>query len=117
MPSITDDENALANPWIVHVLALITSLTFLFALYINLFVLKDGEIYQLDLIVGLPVGLAVIWFFGWMAADAIGGIRTSSRVPWLIFMLLLPLFSSLIYYFFVWRAAKSRTPIDPVGGT
>ncbi len=106
MPSTPNVEIALANPWIAHFLALVTSLTVLFALYIRLFVLSDGDTYRFDPLVGLPITLAIFWFIGWMAADVIGGRRTSSRAIWLVSMVLIPVFSTLVYYFVLWRPAK-----------
>ena len=106
MPSTPDDENALASPWVAHVLALITVLTSLFALYVNLFILNDGEIYRVNPIIGLPLTLAIFWLMGWMAADVIGGRRTSSKGFWLTSMVLIPVLSTLAYYFFLWLPSK-----------
>ena len=107
MLSTPDNENALVSPWVAHALALVTVLTLLCALYVNLFVLDDGEIYRANPIVGVPVALAIFWLMGWMAADVIGGRRTSNRGYWLVSMVLIPVFSTLAYYFFLWRPAKS----------
>ena len=107
MPSTRNEEIPLANPWLAHFLALITSLTLLFALFNWLFVLSDDEIYRVDPIVGLPITLAIFWFMGWMAADVIGGRRTTSRAFWFVSMMLIPVFSTLLYYFLLWRPAKS----------
>ena len=110
MTSMPDDESALVHPWVAHLLALITFLTLLFALFGSLFFLSDGDRFVLDPYLGLPIGLAMIWLFLWMAADVFGGRRTSDRAGWFIFMALIPFISTLVYYFFIWRPAKSTAP-------
>jgi len=110
MTSMSNDENPLVHDWVAHILAVVTLLTLLFALYISIFVLSKGESYILDPFLRVPMGLAVFWFFAWMAVDVIGGRRTSDRAGWLIFMALVPFISSLVYYFLVWRPARRNDP-------
>jgi len=108
-----DGENELLSPWVAHVLAAIVILTLLFVLYLRLFVLATDESYRFPLYAGLPAGLAIFWLMGWMAADVIGGRRTSSRANWLIVIFCLPIIGALIYYFARWLPAKSGTSDQP----
>ena len=111
MSSAEDGQNELASPWIAHVLVAIVILALTFVLYLRLFVLAADETYSFPLYAGLPTALAVFWLMGWMAADVIGGSRTSNRAVWLFAILCLPIIGALIYYFARWLP-KKRTISD-----
>lgn len=110
MSSVEDGNNELASPWIAHVLVAVIILALALVLYLRLFVLAADETYSFPLYAGLPTALAVFWLVGWMAADVIGGRRTSNRAAWLFVILCLPIIGALIYYFTRWLPAKRNAP-------
>jgi len=91
-----------------QVLASITALTILFALFMNLFVLGEGEIYRVHPVIGLPLTIAIFWFWGWMAIDVLGGGAPTNTVFWFIVVALIPVFGALYYYSFVWRPMNRK---------
>ena len=101
-----ETEVQLAKPWIAHILATISILTLLFAFSLRIFVGDAAGSLDIPAIAGIPMTIAIFWLIAWMAADVMGGRRTSNRVAWLVLVLCVPVIGALIYYFARWLPAQ-----------